>query len=257
MDDLIIKIIGTISIVTIAYGTYDATFGDNKHHGLLIIFITLFADLFLAILFSIIQYIESFISSVKKCIKKSKEKKIKKELQKKTFSNVTQSIIKESELSNTITDLHNFKTFNSVEKSTIAKNQTYVKVNLITDYEKELYKILNKMIDKEKYTILSKIRLADLLNTISSNNKAFYKISSKHIDFAIANVENLEIKILIELDDKTHNNPERMQRDEFINKNLAQNGYKVLRITNLDGYEIKETIEYLLDDKIKAGVYFI
>ena len=64
------------------------------------------------------------------------------------------------------------------------------------------------------------------------------KINKKHIDFALAKQENLQIVLLIELDDNSHNNSER---DEFIEKLYNQTGYKLLRVRG--EANLKEAIE--------------
>lgn len=56
--------------------------------------------------------------------------------------------------------------------------------------------------------------------------QAFNKIKSKHIDFAIA--DNMNIMILIELDDNSHNRIDRIQRDKFVDDTLEACDYKII-----------------------------
>ena len=58
--------------------------------------------------------------------------------------------------------------------------------------------------------------------------ECFNKIRSKHIDFALAD-EDTNIIALIELDDKSHERPDRIERDEFVNAVLKNTGYVLLR----------------------------
>ena len=41
----------------------------------------------------------------------------------------------------------------------------------------------------------------------------------------------MEVKFLIELDDSSHNRPDRMERDDFINKVCKKTGYVLIRTT--------------------------
>ncbi|WP_308567789.1 DUF2726 domain-containing protein [uncultured Eubacterium sp.] len=137
---------------------------------------------------------------------------------------------------------------------------TYAKKSLLSQYETKLYNILLELIncpDFSNLTIISKIRLADL---IESNNKYSYsdfnKIKSKHIDFALCDKHTLMPLLLIELDDNSHNQYERRQRDDFVNQSLVQSGYKVLRIKNIDKERIKMQLYEIINSNL-PGVFYI
>lgn len=109
-------------------------------------------------------------------------------------------------------------------------NLPYQKKYLLTRNEYYFYKKLQTYTEKHNLQILAKIRLADLIEvkkglSNSDWNRYFSKIKSKHIDFAI--VDNMKILCLIELDDSTHNQNDRKERDLFVNSALSQAGYKV------------------------------
>lgn len=92
------------------------------------------------------------------------------------------------------------------------------------------FKKLKNITDEKNLQILAKIRLADLVEVNSGTkdwSKYFNKIKSKHIDFAIA--DNMKIIALIELDDKSHEKDNRVQRDDFVNNVLSTAGYKIIR----------------------------
>ncbi len=108
----------------------------------------------------------------------------------------------------------------------------YHRAQLLTKNEYLFYERLQKIIDPNELQILAKIRLADLVEVNSTINNsewhtAFNKIKSKHIDFAIA--KNMRVIIIIELDDQSHNRPDRIERDSFVNDVLQNNGYKLVR----------------------------
>jgi very-short-patch-repair endonuclease len=81
--------------------------------------------------------------------------------------------------------------------------------------------------------IFTKIRLADLVEPKPKEEnpmwiQCFNKIKAKHIDFALAD-EDTNIIVLIELDDRTHQRPDREERDVFVNAVLKNTGYTLLR----------------------------
>lgn len=128
----------------------------------------------------------------------------------------------------------------------------YKKRYLLTKNEWAFYKSLKPVADELGYTVLSKIRVADLVEVTvkdkSAHAKYFNKINKKHVDFALAKPENLEIVLLIELDDNSHNE-EQIYRDTFVETLYKKTGYKLLR-TRGSG-ELKENISRMLDIEIK------
>lgn len=117
----------------------------------------------------------------------------------------------------------------------------------LTKNEYYFYKSLKQIADKLGYTILSKVRMADLVEpVISPYSKeykyVFSKIKAKHVDFILANPENLKAVLLIELDDNSHNNSER---DEFCDAVYKEAGYKILHIRGAAGLE--EAIKHALE----------
>ena len=106
----------------------------------------------------------------------------------------------------------------------------YHKKLLLTKNEYYFYNNLKKITNEKNLQILAKIRLADLIEVNQGTNewnKYFAKIKSKHIDFAIA--DNMKIIVIIELDDKSHEKQNRIERDEFVDAALTKTGYKIIR----------------------------
>ena len=103
------------------------------------------------------------------------------------------------------------------------RNPQYKKKYLLTKNELEFYKKLKEFADNNNLQILSKIRLADIVEPKQNKNRSewysdFGKIKAKHIDFALCNKDNLYILCLIELDDNSHNTKERKERDKFVDE---------------------------------------
>lgn len=136
----------------------------------------------------------------------------------------------------------------NIEKNNICIEKiyfTYRKKYLLTKNELNFYKNLKVVADELNLCVLSKIRLADLIEVYGHKNnseyfKYFGKIKAKHIDFALAKKENLQVILLIELDDFTHNRQDRKLRDTFIDEVCKQCNYKILHIQ--DDILLKEKI---------------
>jgi len=96
--------------------------------------------------------------------------------------------------------------------------------------------------DKYNLHILSKIRMADLIDIKKGLSRkeyaiAFSKIKSKHIDFILADPSNLAIKLVIELDDNTHDNEERKNRDMFVNKAFEKIDTPIIHVRSVQDIE--------------------
>ena len=109
----------------------------------------------------------------------------------------------------------------------------YAPVPILTDREFEFYERLRPVAEEFGLQIFTKIRLADLIVPKPKAENPFWmecfnKIRSKHIDFALAD-ENAAIVMLIELDDSTHDRPDRVERDDFVNAVLENTGYILIR----------------------------
>lgn len=132
-------------------------------------------------------------------------------------------------------------------KITATEKLPYRKKLLLTKNEWAFYKGLKPVADELGYSILAKIRVADLVEVTSKDRSEwqtyFNKINKKHIDFALAKPENLQIELLIELDDSTHNE-KQAKRDEFIDRLYSQTGYKLLRVRGSGN--VKEKIQTVL-----------
>lgn len=133
------------------------------------------------------------------------------------------------------------------EPQTLTTPYPYKRKYLLTKNEWQFYKSLKPIADKYNLQILSKIRLADIIEVIQPvDNRTwgiyFNKIKSKHIDFALANPQNLYIEFLIELDDYTHNRQKRIDRDKFVDDLCAHTGY-ILIHSHGDVNKIQNIIE--------------
>lgn len=78
-------------------------------------------------------------------------------------------------------------------------------------------------------------------------NELFDKISRKSIDFVLFDEKNPQIYCCIELDDKTHENPDRHERDILLD-NVFKNNVKLIHITQQEYYSKEEIIKKIIND---------
>lgn len=116
---------------------------------------------------------------------------------------------------------------------------------LFTPAERAFFAILDDVLEP-RFLIFGKVRLADIIKTRgglerSAQRKAFYKIMGKHVDFVICKARDLSVVGVIELDDRSHERPDRRARDIFVDGALAAAGVPIAHIKVQRRYA-KETL---------------
>lgn len=103
----------------------------------------------------------------------------------------------------------------------------------------------------DRYRVFGKVRGADVLAPAKGLNKsdwtrAFNRIKAKHLDFVICEPSTLQIKAIVELNDKSHKRKSRADRDRFLADVCAQVKLPLLFVDAKRGYTL-ETIKQLVD----------
>ena len=103
--------------------------------------------------------------------------------------------------------------------------------NLMTPAELAFFAVLEPIV-RSSYMISSKVRLADLFDVRQERGQqaAFNKIVGKHIDFILTDYKTSRILCGIELDDSSHDRPDRIERDRFVNDLFAEKQLPLLRV---------------------------
>lgn len=65
----------------------------------------------------------------------------------------------------------------------------------------------------------------------------FNRLSQKHVDFVLVGVDDAQVKLVIELDDKTHLKPQRRDRDALVDEILTAAGIPIIRFWVAAGYD--------------------
>lgn len=113
---------------------------------------------------------------------------------------------------------------------------------LVTNTELKFYHRLRKAV-RGDFAIFAMVRIADLLTVEKGNKKRrswLNRILSKHVDFVICDHKSLQPVVAIELDDRSHSRPDRVERDEFVNSAFETAGLPLLRIPVADDYDDRQ-----------------
>lgn len=121
----------------------------------------------------------------------------------------------------------------------------------LTRAEHECYDALVEAVGTE-YRIFAQVHLPTLVDhTVRGQDwrAALAHINRKSVDFVLCDKAYLSPKLAIELDDKSHERPDRQERDREVERILHEAGVPLLRIENRGNFNpselsqrIKETL---------------
>jgi len=113
------------------------------------------------------------------------------------------------------------------------------------------YKVLSSAIPSD-IAILAKTRLADIVKVdrtitpYSSEARLYFnKVVQKHVDFLICQADTLKPLAGIELDDTSHQEPERVSRDELVDNVFEAANLPLVRIQVQEKYDQGEITRLL------------
>ena len=97
------------------------------------------------------------------------------------------------------------------------------------------------------------VRVADMLwvaaDDASANRKASNRIRQWSVDFAVLDFKANRTILVIELDDRTHDRPDRKRRDLYLNEAMAKAGIPIARFRPKQPIRIGDLI-----DQMQIGV---
>lgn len=122
----------------------------------------------------------------------------------------------------------------------------------LTRAEHECYDALVEAVGQE-YRIFAQVHLPTLVeNKVVGQNwrGAFRHISEKSVDFVLCDISYISPKLAIELDDKSHERPERQERDHEVERILREAGIPLLRLENHGHFNPRD-----LSQQIKSHIF--
>src|SRR3989344_1493371 len=130
-----------------------------------------------------------------------------------------------------------------------AEYQYKKRVFFLSRAEHECYDALVSAVGNE-YLIFAQVHLPTLVdNKVVGQNwrGAFRHISEKSVDFVLCDKAYISPKLAIELDDKTHERPERRDRDREVERILQGAGMPLLRLENHGRFNPSELAQKIND----------
>ncbi len=124
----------------------------------------------------------------------------------------------------------------------------------MTRAEHEFYDVLGQAVGHE-YRIFAQVHISELVDEKVKNGQkwkaARAHIDRKSVDFLLCDKDYISPKLAIELDDKSHERPDRVERDTEVERILALAGLPLLRVHNSGSFD-PITIAELVHKSLKA-----
>lgn len=130
-----------------------------------------------------------------------------------------------------------FKPKNNSKNKNQSSQTKYQSKQLMSEYEKYFYEILSKNFAQE-YIIMPQVNLASIIEKIKDFPKQYQNELYRNIDFGIFDINSMKPLLLIEINDKTHNQPDRIKRDLKVKEICNQ--AKIKLITFYTNYDNKQ-----------------
>lgn len=126
-----------------------------------------------------------------------------------------------------------------------SKKRTYkytAKKFFLSRAEHEFYDALTNAIGKD-FLIFAQVHLPTIVdNKVVGQNwrGAFKHINEKSVDFVLCDKAYISPKLVIELDDRTHQRADRIERDREVERILQEAGLPLLRVENKGSFNVAE-----------------
>lgn len=111
-----------------------------------------------------------------------------------------------------------------------SKDMGYKSKYLLTKNEWHEHKKLREYAAKKGLQVCPKVRLIDLVTPYGNGRDymtRFHKVQAKHVDFVLVD-DAMHVKAIVELDDSSHDDKERQERDQYVDDVLSSVGYTVI-----------------------------
>lgn len=118
--------------------------------------------------------------------------------------------------------------------------------DFLSQAELSFYHVLKTAIG-ERAVICPKVGIAEVLFVAQPHvNQAYRaKIVQKHLDFVLCHPKTMHPLVAIELDDASHNRPDRQARDEFVNEACHVAGLPLVHVPVRHAYQTRDLAEQL------------
>lgn len=129
------------------------------------------------------------------------------------------------------------------QDKTVINYKNYKAKWIFTLNEKDAYWAIKEVTDELGLILLAKVRLFDLVEPKKGTHIVYqHKIQAKHVDFVVCD-SKLIAKVIIELDDSSHDRSDRKERDAFVDEVLWNTGYTIIRAKGINKAQLKELLQ--------------
>jgi very-short-patch-repair endonuclease len=115
----------------------------------------------------------------------------------------------------------------------------------LTRAEHECYDVLVAAVG-DKYHVFAQVHLPTIIdNKVKGQDwrAALAHVNRKSVDFVLCDKAYISPKLAIELDDKSHERPDRQERDKEVERILSDAGVPLLRIENKGRFDPAELVQ--------------
>ncbi len=126
---------------------------------------------------------------------------------------------------------------------------------LLSASEREFFRALVKAVNG-RWLIFAKVRIADVLMVPRGTPKWLSwhsRIAQKHADFVLCDLVTTRPLIIIELDDPTHDRPDRQARDQFVDQAYRHAGVPILHAKTARAYSVSSLAQQLTAARASVG----
>ena len=126
-------------------------------------------------------------------------------------------------------------------KTTDKSNLPYVKKPfLMTETERKFFFVLERAV-RDRYYIVPQVQLSNLVQIEKSKRWEYAlrnRIDRKSVDFVLFDKEYFTPQVVVELDDPSHFEEKRKERDDLVNALMKKTGIKIIHIPTSGQYDL-------------------
>ncbi len=116
-----------------------------------------------------------------------------------------------------------------------------VRDDFLSHSELSFYHVLKQVV-ADRAVICPKVRIIDVLfvKQLKENYSLHNRVEQKHLDFLLCQPDSMTPLAAIELDDSSHNQADRIERDEFVNRAFKAAAFPLLRVPARHAYGLQD-----------------
>jgi very-short-patch-repair endonuclease len=123
---------------------------------------------------------------------------------------------------------------------------------ILTVAEQDFFRVLSQALPDDML-VFPQVRLAGLVHPTKQRQKQrkydFYRIQAKTVDYVLCDATSTAPRLVVELDDSTHSQPDRQARDAFVDLVCASVGLPILHVRwskHYDTVQLRQQMHALL-----------